>query len=109
MTPANIAIDKLAFAPLVVTAKGARQLPALYTDGSQVAWQVDEYCEIPFEPSAFGDPEANRVTLCCTPSESLCAQIAQLDKWCIDALSSTPGLLGIVLSPEQIICCASIN
>ena len=102
MTSANIAIDNLAFAPLVVTAKGAKQVPALYTDGTPVAWQVDEYCEIPFEPSTFGDPNANRVTLCFTPSESLCAQIAELDKWCIDALSSTPGLLGVVLTPEQV-------
>ena len=97
-TSANLAIDNLAFAPLFVTAKGAKQLPALYKDGSHVAWQVDEYCEIPFEPSAFGDPEANRVTLCFTPSEKLCTQIAQLDQWCVDAVIANPSLLGIPLS-----------
>ena len=67
MASANLAIENLAFAPLFVTAKGAKQLPALYKDGKPVAWQVDDYCEIPFEPSAFGDPEANRVSLCFTP------------------------------------------
>ena len=102
MTSSTINVSSLAFAPLFVTAKGAKQVPALYNDGSHVAWQVDDYCEIPFEPSAFGDPEANRVTLCFTPSETLCAQIAQLDTWCIDTISSTPSLLGVVLTPEQV-------
>ena len=102
MASPTLNISDLAFAPLVVTAKGAKQAPVLYTDGSPVAWQIDEYCEVPFEPSAFGDPEANRVTLCFTPSESLCAQIAQFDSWCIDAISSTPGILGVVLTPEQV-------
>ena len=102
MTSAKIAIDNLALAPLFVTAKGAKQLPALYKDGAHVAWQVDEYCEVPFEPSAFGDPEANRVTLCFTPSETLCAQIEQLDKWCVDAVSANPSLLGITLTAEQV-------
>ena len=103
MASANLAIENLAFAPLFVTAKGAKQLPALYKDGKPVAWQVDDYCEIPFEPSAFGDPEANRVTLCFTPSETLCTQIEQLDQWCIDAVSANPSLLGISLTSEQVI------
>ena len=102
MTSANLAIDNLAFASLFVTAKGAKQVPALYNDGSHVAWQVDEYCEIPFEHSAFGDPEANRVTLCFTPSEKLCTQITQLDQWCVDAVIANPSLLGIPLTVEQV-------
>ena len=68
-----------------------------------MAFQADEYLEIPFEPSAFNDSEANRVTLCLNPSPSLCDTISALDEWCIQTLCANPtNLLGIQLSPEQI-------
>ena len=102
MTSANIAVANLAFAPLFTTAKGAKQLPVLYTNGDPVSWQPEQFMEVPFEPSAFGDPEASRVTLCFTPSEALSAQISEVDAWCIETIISTPGLLGVVLTPEQV-------
>ena len=102
MTSANLPSENLAFAPLFTTAKGAKQLPALYTNGDPVAWQPEHFMEVPFEPSAFGDPEASRVTLCVTPSETLSAQISELDAWRIDTIISTPSLLGVVLTPEQV-------
>ena len=102
MTSANLAVANLAFAPLFTTAKGAKQLPVLYTNGDPVAWQPEQFMEVPFEPSAFGDPEAFRVTLCFTPSETLSAQISELDAWCIDTIMSTPSLLGVVLTAEQV-------
>ena len=102
MSPAAIDITQLAFAPLLTTAKGAKQLPALLTNGDPVAWQPDDYMEVPFEPSAFGDPEAIRVTLCFNPSESLCSQIAEVDAWCISTLIANPSLIGISLTPEQV-------
>ena len=92
----------LAFAPLTTTAKGAKQLPILYTNGANVVWQPDDFMEIPFEPSAYNDPEANRVTLCVTPSESVCDTISA-HGWCIQTLASNPApLIGIQLTPEQI-------
>ena len=56
MTPFT-AIDngKTAFAALLTTTKGAKQLPALYADGSTVVFQSDEFHEVQFEPIAFGD------------------------------------------------------
>ena len=98
----SIDISNLAFASLCTTSKGAKQLPAWYTDGEPVSWQPEHFMEVPFEPSAFGDPEASRVTLCVTPSETLSAQIAELDAWCINTLISTPSLLGVSLTPEQV-------
>ena len=83
--------------------KGAKQLPTLYTDGGNVVCQLDEYAEVVFEPSAFNDAEANRVTLCVTPTEAVCETIAALDNWCIDTLSANPvPLLGVQLTPEQV-------
>ena len=102
MTPSTIDTASLAFCPLYTTAKGAKQLPALYTNGEPIARQPDEYLEIPFEPSAYGDAEASRVTLCVTPSEQLVSNIALLDAWCISTLIANPSLLGIALTPEQV-------
>ena len=102
MTPSAIDISNLAFAPLFTTAKGAKQLPVLYKNGDAVAWQTDEYMEVPFEPSAFNDPEASRVTLCVTPSDTLTSMVAELDAWCINTLSANPSLLGISLTPDQV-------
>ena len=102
MTSANIAVANLAFAPLFTTAKGAKQLPVLCTNGDPVSWQPEQFMEVPFEPSAFGDPEASRVTLCFTPSETLSAQISEVDAWCIETIISNPSLLGVVLTPEQV-------
>ena len=102
MTPSTIDTASLAFCPLYTIAKGAKQLPALYTNGEPVAWQPDTFQEIPFEPSAYGDPEAIRVTLCVTPSEQLIESVELLDAWCIAQLIANPALLGIALTPAQV-------
>ena len=99
------AIDQnnLAFSALFTTAKGAKQLPALSEDGHAIIWQPKDFVEVPFEPSAFNDPDANRVTICVSPSKSMCENITILDEWCIDNLTKdTTGLLGIQLSPTQV-------
>ena len=98
----TIDIPNLVFSSLITTAKGAKQLPALYKNGDPVAWHTEHFMEVPFEPSAFGDPDASRVTLCFAPSEALIAQISDLDTWCIETIISTPSLLGVVLTPEQV-------
>ena len=94
----------LAFGQVTTTAKGAKTLPALYTNGTPVTWQFDQM-EVPFEPSAYNDPEgvANRVTLCPTPSADVCEAITALDDWCIQTLSQNPAaLIGVQLTPELI-------
>ena len=95
--------SNLAFSTILTNAKGAKQLPALYKDGEPVIWQPNEYVEIPFEPSAFNDEAANRVTLCVTPSESMIEAVNALDAWCIDTLvKNAITLIGVQLTPEQI-------
>ena len=71
MSPSAIDQANLAFSAILTSAKGAKQLPALYNDGQAIIWQPDEYAEVIFEPSAFNDPEATRVTLCVSPSASM--------------------------------------
>jgi len=102
MTMTTLDISSLTFSPPFCTAKGAQQLPSLFKDGTAVAWQSDDFCDVPFEPSAFGDPEANRVTICVTPSATLCSQIEELDAWCIATLTATPSLLGIAVTADQV-------
>ena len=98
----SIDISNLSFAPLLTTTKGAKQVPASYKNGDPVAWHAEQFMEVPFEPSAFGDEAASRVTLCVTPSDALAAQITELDAWCIDTIISNPGLLGVVLTHDQV-------
>ena len=99
----TIETDKLAFAPVFTSAKGAKQLPILYANGDNVVWQPSEFLEIAFEPSSYNDPEANRVTMCVTPSDAVCATISAVDEWCIKTLSSNPvAFIGIQMTPEQI-------
>ena len=103
MTPSSVDFAQLAFGVLGTTTKGGRQLPALYTTGEPVAFSPDEFHHIPFEPNAYNCPEAQRVTLCVTPSAALCDSIAALDEWCITTLSANPTtLLGVSLTPDQI-------
>ena len=103
MTPASVKLSQLEFGVIGTTAKGGRQLPALYKDGEPVAFSPTESHAIPFEPSAYNDADAQRVSLSVTPSADLCDQIAALDNWCIETLSKTPtSLLGVSLTPEQI-------
>ena len=98
---ATFDIGTLAFAPLVTTNKGAKQLPVLTTDGAPVIWQPDDWCSVPFEPSAFSDPDANGVTLCVTPSDAMTQSIAELDAWCIATISANPSILGLALGTTR--------
>jgi hypothetical protein len=103
MPSIDIDISELAFAPLSVSAKGAKQLPALYKNGEPVVLQPSDALTVPFEPSAFNDPEASRVTLCMNATEAVCEQIKALDEWCIATLADNPtNLIGTQLSLEQI-------
>ena len=100
---ATIDISQLNFAALAVAAKGSKQVPALYSDGSSVVFQPETLFEVPFEPSAFNDPEATRVTLCLNPTEEVCETIRELDEWILESLIANPtNLLGLTLSAEQI-------
>ena len=80
-------------------------MPALCKNGDAVTWQFTDLLELPFEASAYNDPEnaATRVTLCVTPSTDMCANFAALDAWCIQTLTQNPtNLVGVKLTPEQV-------
>ena len=80
MSSSTIETSTLEFAPLFTNSKGAKQIPALYNNGEAVVWQPTEFLEVPFEPSAYNDVEATRVTLCMNPSEAVCETIRALDE-----------------------------
>ena len=94
----------LAFGQVTTTAKGAKTLPALYKCGTPITWQILDPMEVPFEPSAYNDPEgvANRVTLCLTPGSDVCQNIAALEEWCIHTIGQNPTMIGVQLTPEQV-------
>ena len=102
---ATLNTAELAFTQIATNAKGAKTLPALCTNGSAVSWQFSDPMEVPFDTSAYNDPDgtANRVTLCVTPSAHVTATVGALDAWCIHTLSQNPTtLLGVQLTPEQV-------
>ena len=100
---ATIDTTDLAFSVISINGKGAKTLPCFSLTGQSIVWQPAEYFEIPFEPSAFQDEAANRVTLCLTPSEGACETISALDTWIKAVISLNPAqLLGTTLTPEQV-------
>ena len=68
-----------------------------------MAFSPDEFHSIPFEPSAYNNELAHRVSFSVTASAGICDQLSALDEWCIETLSENPvTLLGVQLTPEQI-------
>ena len=99
----TIDTSKLAFGSLIQTSKGAKQLPCLYTNGESVVWQPCDFLEIPFEPSAFNDEMATRVTLCMTPTDAVSETVAALDAWIRETIvAQSPALLGTSMTPAQV-------
>ena len=97
--------SKIIFSATVVNTRGAKTIPAINQDGSNVTWKFQNPLEVTFEPSAYNDVEntASRVTMCLTPTDAVCEEIEALDEWVLQTLSANPvSLLGAQLSPEQI-------
>ena len=100
---ATIDTTNLAFSAISTNGKGAKTLPCLSLAGNSVVWQPAEYLEVPFEPSAFQDEAANRVTLCLNPTDAVCETVAALDRWVIATIAANPvSLLGTALTHEQV-------
>ena len=103
MSQSTIQTSNLVLPHTFRTRNGAKQLPALYKNGEPVVFQSNETHEVRFEPSAFNDVDATRVTLYITPSASLCDTITALDEWCIDIFTGqSRTLIGVQLTPEQV-------
>ena len=76
---ANIDLKNLKLGELITSGKGAKTIPLTTLDGKPVIWQPAECLTPCFEPSAFNDPEASRVNLSLTPSDSIEKHLKAVD------------------------------
>ena len=79
---ANIDLKNLKLGDLLVSAKGAKTIPLTTLDGKPRIWLPAECLTPIFEPSAFNDPEASRVNLSLTPSDSIEKHLKAVDSFC---------------------------
>jgi len=99
---ANIDFSSLALGDVVVTGKGANQIP-LSIGGEPVIWKPKDALTVLFEPSAFNQPDATRVNLCLSVTPTVVSSLQDLDEWCINTLAAESSrLLGSQLSVEEV-------
>jgi len=97
----EIPLDILQVGDVFVTGKGAKQIP-LTIDGEPVLWQPKEYLSIPWEPSAFNNPEATRVNLVFNGTPATVESLRALDEWSVNILAErSEKLFGQKISAED--------
>ena len=99
----EIPLDSLQLGEVFLTGKGAKQIP-LSIANEPVLWQPNEWLTIPWTPSAFNNPEANRVNLVfnATPGSADVTSLHALDEWSINILSEkSEKLFGKAITKEQ--------
>ena len=82
----EIPLDNLQVGETFLTGKGAKQIP-LTIDGEPVVWQPKEYLSIPWEPAAFGNPEATRVNLTFNATPATAESLRAFDEFSIAILA----------------------
>jgi hypothetical protein len=97
----EIPLDSLQVGDVFVTGKGAKQIP-LTIDGEPVVWQPKEYLSIPWEPSAFNNPEATIVNLVFNATPATTESLRAFDEFSIGILAErSEKLLGQKISLED--------
>ena len=97
----EIPLDGIQVGDVFVTGKGAKQIP-LTIDGEPVLWQPKEYLSIPWEPSAFNNPEATRVNLVFNGTPATVESLRALDDWSVNILAErSEKLFGQKISAED--------
>ena len=101
---ANIDLKNLKLGELITSGKGAKSIQLTTIDGKAVIWQQSE-CLMPcFEPSAFNDPDATRVNLSVTPSDSIEKHLKALDSFLASQLATdSTKYFGQILTSQQVI------
>ena len=100
---ANIDLKNLKLGDLIISAKGVKTIPLTTLDSKPVIWQPSECLTPCFEPSAFNDPEASRVNLSLTPSDSIEKHLKAVDVLLASSLAvESQKYFGQVLTIQQV-------
>ena len=88
---------------LIVSSKGAKQIPVTNKAGSPLIWMHDESLSVCYQPSAFNDPDATRVNICLGTTDSLAEQLKSLDSSLVTAIAAdSKKYFGQTLSVEEV-------
>ena len=94
-------LTALQIGDLVTSGKGAKTAP-FTSEGKSVFANLGPM-QIPFEPSAFQDPEATRVNMVFRPPEAVIQELQELDEFILQTVSKDPARWwGKVRSETQI-------
>ena len=99
---ANIDTTALSLGEVVVTGKGAKQIP-ISKHGESVIWTPQDALAVLFEPSAYQQPDATRVNLCLSATPAVARSLSAFDEWCINTLAAeSKRLFGTTLSKDDV-------
>ena len=82
---ANIDLTTLCMGDVVTNLKGAKTIP-LSANGAPIVWTPD-FCQVAFQPSAFGGEDVSRVNLVMKVSEEVICALTALDFYIMGLLS----------------------
>ena len=100
---ASIDLGSLSLGDVVTTGKGAKQIPLSAIGGEAVIWRPKDALTVLFEPSAYNQPDATRVTLCLSVTPAVVSSLQGFDEWCVTTLAAQSSrLLGSQLSVEEV-------
>ena len=105
MSAASAGIDTttLCLGDVVVTGKGAKQIPIISKHGEIVTWTPQDALAVLFEPSAYNQPDATRVNLCLSATPAVAHSLSAFDEWCINTLAAESNrLFGTTLSVQEV-------
>ena len=80
--------SRLSIGELVVSQKGAKQVPILFCD-QPLTWRPGPLSVL-WQPKAFNDPDASRVAVCFTSTPEVEAYLSALDAWVLTAVAAAP-------------------
>ena len=102
-TSETIDLGSIALGDVVTTGKGAKQIPLTTIGGEAVTWLPKDALTVLFEPSAYNQPDATRVSLCLSVTPGVASSLADLDERCVTTLAAqSPKLLNSRLPVEEV-------
>jgi hypothetical protein len=100
---ANIDTTVLTLGDVVVTGKGAKQIPLISKNGEAVTWNPTDFLTVMFEPSAYNQPDATRLNLCLSVTPAVARSLSAFDEWLTTTLAAESlRLFGTTLSVEEV-------
>ena len=94
--------SRLSIGDLLVSSKGGKSVP-IYDCEQPLVWKPGPL-SVTWQPKAFNDPSATRVSICFNSNPEVEAYLSALDAWVLKAVAAAPRkYFGVDLTPEQVV------